>query len=156
MISFVSIKSPPPTVVIIFYHSLSSLTSNSLLLFDRQIFICQMMYRCAIWCFSLRSKWCCSTACRNDAMFASMCPQAHIISVSVIIGAANIICRRQTSFKNAPLSQDKSAFFVGKGTRFVSAQGAGIVKSAIYGIMIERQTQPGSQGNLLPSRVLRE
>ena len=33
----------------------------------------------AIWCFSLRSKWCCSTSLRNDAMFAPMCPQAHII-----------------------------------------------------------------------------
>ena len=33
----------------------------------------------AIWCFSLRSKWCCATSCRNDAMFALMCPQAHII-----------------------------------------------------------------------------
>ena len=43
----------------------------------------------------------------------SMCRQAHIISISVIIGEANIICRRQTSFKNAPLSVDKSAFFVG-------------------------------------------
>ena len=85
--------------MIIFYHSLSSLTSNTLLLYERQI----------------------------------------------------LICRRQTSFKNQAL-----AWFSGRGgTRFVSAQGAGIVKSAIYGIMIERQTQPGSQGNLLPSRVLR-
>ena len=40
---------------------------------------------------------------RNDAMFALMCPQAHIISVSVIIGRsphhlpkANIIEKRPT------------------------------------------------------------
>ncbi len=36
---------------------------------------------------------------RNDAMFAIMCRQAHIIRETNIIGAANIICRRQTSFK---------------------------------------------------------
>ncbi len=36
----------------------------------------------------------------NDAMFALMCPQAHIISVSGIIGEANIICPQgQTSLK---------------------------------------------------------
>ncbi len=29
---------------------------------------------------------------RNDVMFALMCPQAHIISVSGIVGVANIIC----------------------------------------------------------------
>ncbi len=37
---------------------------------------------------------------RNDAMFALMCPQAHIISTSDIIGEANIICPKgQTSLK---------------------------------------------------------
>ena len=30
----------------------------------------------AIWCFSLRSKWCCSTSFRNDAMFAIKCGEA--------------------------------------------------------------------------------
>ena len=45
-----------------------------------------MMHRLeAIWCFSLRSKWCCSTSLRNDAMFAPMCPQAHIIRIANII-----------------------------------------------------------------------
>ena len=52
---------------------------------------------------------------RNDAMFAPMCPQAHIIRRSRHHWALpNIICQRQTSLKNAPLSQDKSAFFVAK------------------------------------------
>ncbi len=40
----------------------------------------------------------------------------HIISVSVIIGKANIICRRQTSFKKVTfVLVDKSDFFVGAG-----------------------------------------
>ena len=55
---------------------------------------------------------------RNDAMFAPMCRQAHIIRVANIIRRsrhhlpqANIIQ------KNAPLSVDKSAFFVGRGSK---------------------------------------
>ena len=40
--------------------------------------------------------------------------KSRIISVSVIIGKANIICRRQTSFKKRTfVLVDKSAFFVG-------------------------------------------
>jgi len=51
---------------------------------------------------------------RNDAMFAIMCRQAHIIRAANIIGVANIICRRQTSFKKRTfVLGDKSAFFVG-------------------------------------------
>ena len=52
---------------------------------------------------------------RNDAMFAPMCPQAHIIRVANIIGAANIICRRQTSLKKAPFVIGKRGFFHGAG-----------------------------------------
>ena len=44
------------------------------------------------WCIALwrydafaSQIWCCSTAFRNDAMFASMCRQAHIIRVANII-----------------------------------------------------------------------
>ena len=51
---------------------------------------------------------------RNDAMFALMCPQAHIISVSVIIGGANIICRRQTSLKKDQVTSDL-VFFLSRG-----------------------------------------
>ena len=44
--------------------------------------------------------WCCSTAFRNEAMFAPKCAVRHTsLGVAVIIGEANIICRRQTSFK---------------------------------------------------------
>ena len=52
---------------------------------------------------------------RNDAMFAQCAARHASLGEAVIIGEANIICRRQTSFKNAPLSVDKSAFFVGCG-----------------------------------------
>ena len=48
---------------------------------------------------------------RNDAMFAPMCRQAHIIREANIIGEANIICRRQTSFKKRT--------FVGRQKRFL-------------------------------------
>ena len=51
---------------------------------------------------------------RNDAMFALKCGEAtHHQAKPSSLGEANIICRRQTSLKNAPLSVDKSAFFVG-------------------------------------------
>ena len=44
-------------------------------------------------------------------MFAPNVAQPHIISDSVIIGAANIICRRQTSFKKVPfVSRQKRLF----------------------------------------------
>ena len=44
----------------------------------------------------------------NDAMFALMCPQAHIIRRSRHHWASPyIICRRQTSFKKPYLSMDK-------------------------------------------------
>ena len=63
----------------------------------------------------------CSTAFRNDAMFAQCAVRHTSRGVAVIIGAANIICRevRFANFgkhhsKNAPLSVDKSAFFVAK------------------------------------------
>ena len=56
--------------------------------------------------------------CRNDAMFAPMCPQAHIIRV------ANIIRRSRHHLPEANIIQkthfvlvDKSAFFVGRGRR---------------------------------------
>ena len=43
---------------------------------------------------------------RNDAMFAPMCPQAHIIS------EANIICPTgQTSFKKTPFVGRQKTFF---------------------------------------------
>jgi len=45
-------------------------------------------------------------------MFAINVAKPHIISVSVIIGAANIICRRQTSLKKALLMQ---CFFLAMG-----------------------------------------
>ena len=41
---------------------------------------------------------------RNDAMFAPMCRQAHIIREAVIIGEANIICRRQKCKSNPSIS----------------------------------------------------
>jgi len=38
---------------------------------------------------------------RNDAMFAQCAARHTSLGVAVIIGEANIICRRQTSFKKA-------------------------------------------------------
>ena len=59
-----------------------------------------MMHRlAAIWCFLLRSKWCCSTAFRNDAMFSIMCRQAHIIR------EANIIRRSRHHLPKANIIQ---------------------------------------------------
>ena len=51
---------------------------------------------------------------RNDAMFASMCRQAHIIRGANIIGRSPHHLRdRQTSFKKRTfVLVDKSAFFV--------------------------------------------
>ena len=51
---------------------------------------------------------------RNDAMFAPMCPQAHIIRKANIIGRSrHHLPKANIIKKNAPLSIDKSAFFVG-------------------------------------------
>ena len=48
---------------------------------------------------------------RNDAMFALMCPQAHIMREAHIIAAGNIICPTgQTSFKNASFGRQKMRF----------------------------------------------
>ena len=52
---------------------------------------------------------------RNDAMFAPMCRQAHIIREANIIGGANIICRRQTSLKKAG---QRPAFFLARPRGF--------------------------------------
>ena len=48
-----------------------------------------------------------------------LCARRHTsLGVAVIIGTANIICRRQTSFKKRTfVLVDKSAFFVGRGRR---------------------------------------
>ena len=53
---------------------------------------------------------------RNDAMFAQCAVRHTSLGEAVIIGGANIICRRQTSFKKRTFVLiDKSAFFVGCG-----------------------------------------
>ena len=54
---------------------------------------------CGDMMFFASSKWCCSTAFRNDAMFAQCAVRHTSLGEAVIIGEANIICRRQTSFK---------------------------------------------------------
>ena len=45
---------------------------------------------------------------RNDAMFAQCAVRYTSLGVAVIIGEANIICRRQTSFKKVQLVNDAS------------------------------------------------
>ena len=51
---------------------------------------------------------------RNDAMFAQCAARHTSLGEAVIIGEANIICvTGKHHSKNAPLSVDKSAFFVG-------------------------------------------
>ena len=52
---------------------------------------------------------------RNDAMFEPKMWRSHTsLGEAVIIGEANIICvTGKHHSKNAPLSLDKSAFFVG-------------------------------------------
>ena len=61
---------------------------------------------------------------RNDAMFATHV-RRHIICEAYIIGEANIICRRQTSFKNRQVSVETCRFlllyliaFFPRGVRF--------------------------------------
>ena len=50
---------------------------------------------------------------RNDAMFAQCAVRHTSLGVAVIIGVANIICRRQTSFKKRTfVLVDKGSFFV--------------------------------------------
>jgi hypothetical protein len=50
----------------------------------------------------LRSEMMFATSCRNDALFALTCPQAHIIAAGNIIRVARIICPPgQTSLKKA-------------------------------------------------------
>ena len=53
----------------------------------------------AIWCFSLRSKWCCSFHSQWCDVCHKMWRSHASLGEAVIIGEANIICRRQTSFK---------------------------------------------------------
>ena len=49
----------------------------------------------------------------NDAMFAQCAVRHTSLGEAIIIGVANIICRRQTSFKKRTfVLGDKSAFFV--------------------------------------------
>ena len=68
----------------------------------------------AIWCFSLRSKWCCSRWSQWCDVCHKMWRSHASLGEAVIIGEANIICRRQTSFKKRTfVLVDKSAFFVG-------------------------------------------
>ena len=56
---------------------------------------------------------------RNDAMFAINVAKPRIIREANIIGVANIICRRQTSFKKRTfVLVDKGSFFVG-GDRWI-------------------------------------
>ena len=50
---------------------------------------------------------------RNDAMFAIKCGEADIISVSGIISKTTSFAEGKHHSKNALLSTDKSAFFVG-------------------------------------------
>ena len=61
--------------------------------------------------FRLTPKWC--PALRSVMMWClPMCRKAHIISDSVIIGEANIICRRQTSFKKRQNSVEFCRFLL--------------------------------------------
>ena len=51
---------------------------------------------------------------RNDAMFAQCAVRHTSFAKRASLGGANIICRRQTSFKKRTfVLVDKSAFFVG-------------------------------------------
>ena len=55
---------------------------------------------------------------RNDAMFAQCAVRHTSLGEAVIIGVAIIICvTGKHHSKNAPLSVDKSAFFVGRGSK---------------------------------------
>ena len=75
----------------------------------------------------LRSEMMLLAIARNDAMFALMCPQAHIMREAHIIAAGNIFCPTgpfpktrqarfgdpeggQTSFKNASFGRQKMRF----------------------------------------------
>ncbi len=50
---------------------------------------------------------------RNDAIFALMCPQAHIISASDIIDEVNIICPKgKHHSKNKSTSEEVLLFLV--------------------------------------------
>ena len=101
----------------------------------------------AIWCFSLRSKWCCSTSFRE---WCDVCPQCAVrhtsLGVAVIIGGANIICRRQTSFKKPNLSGRQIRLFCWLGHRdsepfHKSASGFGVgVQINQYSSQKERAT----------------
>ena len=73
-----------------------------------------MMHRlAAIWCFSLRSKWCCSTPFRNDAMFAQCAVRHTSFAREHHSAKPSSFAAGKHHSKNAPLSQDKSAFFAG-------------------------------------------
>ena len=62
--------------------------------------VCQMMHRLRRYdVFRFAQKWCCSTTFRDDAMFVQCAVRHTSLGEAVIIGVANIICRRQTSFK---------------------------------------------------------
>ena len=53
---------------------------------------------------------------RNDAMFAIKCAARHTsLGEAVIIGEANIVCRRQTSLKKASLA---TCFFLAEAVGF--------------------------------------
>ena len=73
------------------------------------------------WCIALRrydafasQKWCCSTLFRNDAMFAPKCGEAtHHLAKPSSLAEPTSFAEGKHHSKNAPLSVDKSAFFVG-------------------------------------------
>ena len=75
---------------------------------------CMMPYACGDMMHLLR-KYDVAPVGRNDAMFAPMCRQAHIIREANIIGEANIICRRQTSFKKRTFVGRQKCVFCWQG-----------------------------------------
>ena len=80
---------------------------------------CMMPYACGDMMHLLR-KYDVAPVGRNDAMFAPMCRQAHIIREANIIGEANIICRRQTSFKKRTfVGRQKCVFCCVTTTKYV-------------------------------------
>ena len=76
-----------------------------------------MMHRlAAIWCFSLRSKWCCSTAFRNEAMFAIKCGEAtHHQAEPSSLAKPSSFAEGKHHWKKP--SAYANGFFLGRGRR---------------------------------------
>ena len=77
---------------------------------------------------------------RNDALFAQCAVRQTSLGEAVIIGVANIICvTGKHHSKNAPLSVDKSAFFVG-GDRRTRTAGLLHAKQPLYQLSYTPET----------------